>query len=339
LHTVTGRGHHFAWNIDPGSSAFRRLARLGRVSPGLERTYAAPHPPDGQPVDLQFGRAFAGLALVMEYIAHRIMAEAQPLCSIPILPEAVDMGPQERGREIIVLDVSEYGDPLHTRAVRTPFSVYLKPWQHPEMLNPEIEDRVPVMVMVPTQGWGTGQVIPIMRDVGRAATWAAQVSCRIPDGSEGTEQLIGRYLDSEVRRFHDEYYAVEPKPPERWPATYDRLSPDGLPALARYALEHPNDTLLRPDFVRQLMGALLDRGWHPRHIAGLLQSKYERDYGWLNLWYVYDAGMRADFHLRVLAGMIRMGRDRVGSTQYEVGSGKFEVHELKTWHFKPPTSS
>jgi hypothetical protein len=295
LHTITGRGHHFAWNIDPASLAFQRLARLGHVSPGLERTYAAPHPPEGQPVDLEFGQAFAGLA--------------QPRCPIPILPEAVDMGPQERGREIIVLDISEYGDSLHTRAVRTPFSVYLKPWLHPEMLTPEIEHRIPVMVMVPTLGWKTDRVIPMMRDVGRAAVWASQVSCRIPDESEGTERLIERYLDSEVRRFHDEYYSVEPEPPELWTATYDRLSPEGFSGMARHALEHPNDTLLRPDFVRQLMGALLDQGWHPRHIAGLLQSKYERDHGWLDLWYVYDARTRADFHVRVLAGMVRLGRD------------------------------
>jgi hypothetical protein len=79
--------------------------------------------------------------------------------------------------------------------------------------------------------------------------------------------------------------------------------------MAQYALENPNDALLRPDFVRQVVAGLLERGWHPRHIAGLIRSKYERDYRWLNLWYVYDAGTRADFHTRVLAGMIRLGRD------------------------------
>jgi hypothetical protein len=90
--------------------------------------------------------------------------------------------------------------------------------------------------------------------------------------------------------------------------------------MARHALEHPNDELLKPDFVRQVVIALLDRGWHPRHIAGLIRSKYERDYGWLNLWYVYDAGTRADFHVRVLAGMIKMGRDHATSVKSVVGS-------------------
>jgi hypothetical protein len=85
-------------------------------------------------------------------------------------------------------------------------------------------------------------------------------------------------------------------------------------------LENPNDALLRPDFLRQVVAGLLERGWHPRHIAGLIQSKYERDYRWLNLWYVYDAQTRADFHTRVLAGLIRLGRDRLGSSQLTVVS-------------------
>jgi hypothetical protein len=318
LHTITGRGHHFVWTVDPASPAFETLTQLGRVPEALEGLYALPQPPADEPVDLRHGRAFAGMALVMEFIAHRIIAEAQPVCPIPILPEAVDMGPQERGKEIIVLDISEYGDPLHTRAVRMPFSVYLKPWLHTDILTPEIEGRVPIMVMVPTDGLDTEQITPIMRDLGRAAEWAAQVSCLIPDGSSGTEGLIELYEQSEVRRFHDDYYAVEPEPPERWPDTYDRMSLDGLPPVARYALERPNDILLKPDFIRPLVAALLDRGWHPRHIAGLLRSRYERDYGWLNLWYVYDAETRADFHVRVLGGMIQMGRDQVGSVKLKV---------------------
>jgi hypothetical protein len=313
LHTITGRGHHFLWKIHPASPAFDRLVRIGRVPPALERVYAAPQPPDEEPVDLSFGKAFSGLGLVMEYLAQRILAEAQALTPIPILPEAIEMGPQERGREIIVLDISEYGDPLHTRAVRMPFSLYLKPWLHPDMLTPETEGRIPVMVMVPVGDLDADQVTPMMRDLGKAAEWASHVSCLIPDGSDGTARLTAEYLRSEVRRFHDEYYSVEPEPTEKWPLTYDRISADGLPPMARYALENPNDALLKPECVRQLAAALLERSWHPRHIAGLIQSKYERDYGWLNLWYVYDAQTRADFHTRVLTGMIKMGKDHVGA--------------------------
>jgi hypothetical protein len=295
--------------IHPASPAFQSLMRIGRLPAALKRTYSLPQPPDGDSVDLAFGKAFVGLALVIEYVAHRIIAEAQPLCPIPILHEAVDMGPQERGRETIVLDISEYGDPLHTRAVRMPFSIYLKPWVHGGILTSEIEGKIPVMAMVPVNGLDTEQVTPILRDLGQAARRAPQVNCFFPDCSEGTERLAAQYLHSEIRRFHDEYYSVEPEPPEQWPLSYDQVSLEGLPPMARYALERPNDALLNPENILPIVHALLERGWHPRHIAGLIQSKYERDYGWWNLWYVYDAQTRADFHVRVLAGMIKMGRD------------------------------
>jgi hypothetical protein len=320
LHTITGRGHHYGWKVHPASPAFQSLVQIGRVPTGLARTYALPQPPERLPVEPRMGQAFAGLGLVIEHVAHKIRAEAQPQCPIPIVLEAIDLGPQKRGREIIVLDISEYGDPLHTRAVRIPFSLYLKPWLHKEMLTPEIEDRVPVMVMVPSGGRSTDEMVPIMRDLEQAGPWASQVSCLFPDCSSGMERLVACYRHSELRRFHDEYYSVEPESSEQWPRTYDRVSLAGLPGVVRYALEHPNDALLRPDFVRRLVAAFLGRQWHPRHIAGLIQSRYERDYGWLSLWYVYDAQTRADYHVRVLAGMMQMGYDRIRSGQLTVSS-------------------
>jgi hypothetical protein len=311
LYAVSGRGYHVLWQVRPGSPAFESLVEIGRLPSALARMYAMPQPPDGVPVDPQMGKAFAGLGLVMEYLSHRILAESQALCPIPIVLEALDMGPQERGKETIVLDISEYGDPLHTRAVRMPFSIYLKPWQHVDVLTPEIEARVPVMVMVPLDGAEREQVVPVMRDIGKAAAWAARVRCFVPDCSAGVAGLIAQYQDSELRRFHDWFYNAEPQPPERWPATYDRMSFDGLPPVVRYALENPNEALLKPEFIRPLVATLLEQGWHPRHIAGLIRSKYERDFGWLNQWFVYDAGTRADFHVRVLGGMMALGRDPI----------------------------
>ncbi len=311
FHTVSGRGHHFVWKIQLTSHAFQQLVEIGRLSPALERLYAVSHPPEGVPVAPSLGKAFSGLGLLMEYVALQILSEAQPTCPIPVFPEAVDFGPQQRGREMISVDISEYADPLHTRAVRIPFSIYLKPWQHPEMLNPAIESRVPIMVMVPSNGLDTHQIAAIMRDLNRASEWASHTSCAIPDGSHGMEALISLYLDSRVREFHDWFYSVEPEPPDQWPSTYDRIPMRDAPPYIRYILENPNESLLKPGPVRRLVAFLLDQGWHPRHIGGLVRSKYERDYGWLNQWYVYDAGMRADFHARLLSALIRMGYDHL----------------------------
>lgn len=318
LHSITGRGHHFMWKSPLTGPAFEQLARIGRLSSSLERLYATPQPPDGEPVDLTVARAFSGLGLVMEYVAYTVLSESQSQCPLPVLPEAIDMGPQDRGREIITLDVSEYADPLHTRGLRIPFSIYLKPWQHMYMLNPSIAGKIPVMVMVPRDDLEVDRAVEIMRDLGRAAELASRTSCLIPECSAGLDGLVSLYLRSELRSFHDEFYAEEHDPPDRWSSTYDQAPTWRYPPYIRYILEHPNDALLSPGPVRQLVAFLLQEGWHPRHIAGLIRSKYERDYGWLNQWYVYDAGMRADYHTRVMAGLMQMELDPIGSAKCEV---------------------
>jgi hypothetical protein len=318
LHALSGRGHHFVWKVSVTSPAFEQMGQIGRLTPALERLYTSRQPPDNVPVGLRLGKAFSGLGLVMEYMAHRILSESQADCPIPVYPEAVDMGPQQRGKEMISIDISEYGDPLHTRGMRMPFSIYLKPWQYVYMLTPQIAGRIPVMVMVPRDDLDIGQATAAMRDLGQAAELASQTSCLIPDCSLGMDGLVSLYLHSGLREFHDGYYSEEHDPVEQWPSTYDRTPTWRFPPYIRYILEHPNDSLLNPGPVRQLIAFLLKEGWHPRHIAGLVRSKYERDYGWLNQWYVYDAGMRADYHTRVMAGLMKMGLDRLADLPAEV---------------------
>jgi hypothetical protein len=81
-----------------------------------------------------------------------------------------------------------------------------------------------------------------------------------------------------------------------------------LPACARVALEQPNDLLLRPAHIRLLVRVMLALGWHPRHIAGLISSKYGRDFGWTQFVNV-DPATRADFYTRVFAGLFATGTD------------------------------
>ncbi|MGE5294895.1 MAG: hypothetical protein ACM3VT_08695 [Solirubrobacterales bacterium] len=311
LHAISGRGHHFVWKAPIDSPACDQLVDIGRLTPTLERQYTTRQPPDNVPVGVRLGKAFSGLGLIMEYVAYRILQESQEDCPIPVYPEAVDFGPQQRGKEMICVDISEYGDPLHTRGMRTPFSIYLKPWQYTNMLDSAIRAKLPIMVMVPRDDLEVEEAVEIMRDMSKAAELATRTECLIPDCSRGLEDLTSLYLHSDLREFHDEYYSQEHDPVERWPFTYDRTPTWRYPPYIRYILEHPNDSLLSPGPIRQLIAFLLNEGWHPRHIAGLIRSKYERNYGWLNQWYVYDAGMRADYHTRVMAGLMKLGLDHL----------------------------
>jgi hypothetical protein len=53
-------------------------------------------------------------------------------------------------------------------------------------------------------------------------------------------------------------------------------------------------------------------GWHPRHVAGLIRSKFENpEHGWGVNWGDYEAGTRADFYTRLFAGLWATGVDEL----------------------------
>ena len=142
-----------------------------------------------------------------------------------------------------------------------------------------------------------------------ASELADNTSAKIPDQTDGTRNLIDTYAVSSLRSFHEWYYSEDHEVPENWHRTYDRLDETLLAPCARHVLAFPNDLLLKPCNMRLLTHVLLARGWHPRHIAGLMRSKFERDYGWGSQWAGYDPATRADFYTRLFAGLFAVGVD------------------------------
>lgn len=242
--------------------------------------------------------------MVVEYLMHLVQQTLAGQSDIPVQILEVTVPPQQRGREIVSLDISEYADPLHTRFIRVPFSLYLKPYWKPGILTPQIKDRIPLIMVAPVFLDDLESMVYATQNLSQMQNGAQEASTTIPDLSRATENLVHAYEASSLRQFHLYFYEQSHEPVERWPLTYDRTMLDYLPACVRYILEHPNDLLLSPGAIRLVTAVLLATQWHPRHIAGLIRSKYERDYGWLNEWYVYDAGTRADFYTRVFAGLI-----------------------------------
>ncbi len=306
---LSGRGYHVLWRLARGSSAFTRLAGIGRLTPGLQALYLRPQPPGGARVEPAMGAAYAGLGLLMEYVAHRIKEAAAPHCEIPVEITAVAVGPQVHGREIVSIDISEYGDPLSSRAIRIPFSPYLKPLQERDTLGPHVVVGLPRMCVVPFHGLGIQEGIAALRDPARAARLENGMPLEIPEASAATGHLLDDYLASSLARFHDRYYAEEPDPPERWAGTYGRLDLDSLPPCARTILESPEHLLLNPSGIERVLRVLLALGWHPRHVAGLIHSRYERARGWADGWPGYDLQSRAEFYTRLFAGLFATGKD------------------------------
>ncbi len=308
LHLLSGRGHHFVWRIRHDSDEFKRLFKLGRGPKSLWKADGAPHRPEGKEVLEELARAFAGLGLIMEFLAYRIKETAAPDTRIPVELTAMEVGPSPHGREMISLDISEYGDPLYTRMMRVPFSVYLKPWQQSWGIDPQVLSELQPLFVIPLQGISWREGVRAMRDMAATAKLAENSCTKIPDASESMAGLIADYADSKVAEFHEWFYAQEQHGPERWSETYDQFPLEVLPACVRMILEQPNDLLLRPARIRQLVRVMLALGWHPRHIAGLIHSKYARPFGWTQF-RGYDRATRADFYTRIFAGLFVTGRD------------------------------
>jgi len=308
LHILSGRGHHFIWRIEQDSAVFRTLSEIGHGPSSLWTIERELHPPNGRAVPIKLARGFAGLGLLMEFLAHRVKRIASPLTKIPVELTAVEVGPSAHGREMISIDVSEYGDPLYSRAIRVPFSVYLKPWQQPWGFDADVLADMQPLFVIPLQGIDWRDGISTMRNRHLVMDLAARAPTKIPDASYGTGKLLMGYWYSKLAELHAFFYSQEQHPAERWPETYDRLALEILPACVRVALEQPNDLLLRPACIRQLVRVMLAFGWHPRHIAGLICSKYCRDFNWTQFVNV-DPATRADFYTRMFAGLFAAGID------------------------------
>jgi hypothetical protein len=293
------------------SAAFSQLAAIGRVSASLQEFYARPQTFPDEAVEPALGAAFAGLGMVMEYLSHQVLEAARTRCGVPIELTAVEVGPGIRGREIVSIDISEYGDPLSSRGIRMPFSAYLKPLQQRHLLGEPAVESLPPLFMIPLHEMDERQGLVVMRDPRQAADLARRASVAIPDQSDAMARLILAYDNSRLAQFHRAFSADEHDPCERWPETYDRTPLDPLPACVRILLQQPNDLLLKPGEVQHLVRTLTAFGWRPRHIAGLIRSKLERDYGWGDAWHRRDPSMRADFYTRMFAGLIATGLDEL----------------------------
>lgn len=313
LHTITGQGHHFVWRIRASSEIARRIRELNPAPELVDACMSRVWDGWKEKIHRESQEAFAGVALVIEYLAHQIKRDAARLSSLPVEITAVHVGPcLTRQRELISIDISEYGDPLHTRMIRMPFTNYLKPWVTGLARDLGIEKEIPKLRAIPLHEMDVRQAIKVRQVSKDVLELARRASVRIPQEEEGTDRLLDDYLASPLRQFHLHYYSTRHDPPEAWAKTYGRAPLGCLPPCVRDILEWPNDRLLKPAGMQLITRGLLAEGWHPRHIAGLIRSKFEdASFGWGLGWKDYEAGTRADFYVRLFSGLCATGVDRL----------------------------
>jgi hypothetical protein len=311
LHLVTGQGHHFVWRIRRSCDLARRITALNPAPELVPRCLEHLPPLLTGHLDANAQEGFAGLALLAEYLAQEIKQRAAPNCEVPVEVTAVHVGAcLSRQREMISIDISEYGDPLHTRMIRMPFTAYLKPSARKCLQDSGTGH--PGLRAIPLHEMDCHQALEVRQSDAAVAELARRACVRIPLQEEGTLHLLEHYLASRLRRFHEYYYSTCHDPHHLWPHTYGRTPLERLPGCVRRLLEQPNDLLLKPAGMQVVTRCLLADGWHPRHIAGLIRSKFENPvYGWGVNWGDYEAGTRADFYTRLFAGLLATGVDRL----------------------------
>ena len=301
---LSGRGFHLVWRVSRESRAFRRMVELGRVVPSLQARYAKHRSPTGSAVEPELGLAFTGLGMVLEMVGHRVMAASVAQC--PVQLTSIEVGPGPHGREIVSFDLSEYGDPLHTRHIRLPFSAYLKPRRVEWALGQEGVRRLLPMFTIPLQGMTVTEAIDVARDPAQARALARRCSVHIPDQSGPMESLIDYYQASDLAAFHNEFYSQ--------PLDYENAPSTGVPnapQCVQWLLEHPNDSLLKPGALQHVARVLTALDWKPRDIARLICACYQSDSDWRDCWVRLDPMNRATFYTRLFTGMIATGIDRL----------------------------
>jgi len=309
LQAVGGRGYHLVWAVRRGSQAFKLLSSLGRLPMSLAERYDQPHMPAGESVDLELGRAFAGLGMVLEFVGHQVLSTAYLQSRVPNEITSIEVGPGAYGREMVSFDLSEYGDPLDTRHIRIPFSAYLKPRQLTWCIGEDGVRKILPLFEIPVASMSLDESIATMRNPDAILALSRQVTNRIPDHSDAMEALFEEYSKSELARFHDWFYSVPFE--EGDTSLEDTTVVSQLPPCASWPLDQPGDLLLKPVFVQHLARVLYALGWHPCDVTAFITRKFRAGPILGDFWITEDAANRAIFYTRLFTGLIATHQDEL----------------------------
>jgi hypothetical protein len=310
LGLVTGRGYHFTGRVPLDHVVIDRLAALAPATPAWHATIGRRQPSFvAKTLDARHARAYVGLGLLIEHLSHLIMRQASRRSPIPVVFNGTDVGQGLYGRECASLDFSYAGDPLDMRYIRVAFGTYQLHRFRPDIFG-ALASQLPPMISVPRGNATLSRLLTNMRTPAVAARLATRADTRLPIVTDGLSALLTHYLGSPLAAFHEQFYRVAPHPPQAWAEHYDSVESQNLPPCVTWPLRQPNDLLLQPARLQHLTRGLMAAGWHPRHIAGLVHSRYAQDHDWGHRWSRMDRQTRAEFDVRVFAGMVATGLDR-----------------------------
>ena len=259
---------------------------------------------DGRGDVVDAGPGLHGRRTIVEFLAHRILKRARRRAPIPVVLNGTVVGTGRVGRECVSIDVSYAGDPLDVRHVRVAYSSYQK---HSSVLRSTGASRVVPMAAVPRRHESLPALISGQRGLRHATRSARQRPAVIPEVADGVQRVLDAYESSRLAQFHRRFYATPPGRPGQFEALAGSRQWRSLPDCVIGPLLEPNDRLLQPAIIQHVTRALMAEGLAPREIADIVQARYAADCNWGDRWISRDARTRAEFDVRVFAGLLVAG--------------------------------
>ena len=311
LPLMTGRGYHFTGRVPLESDAIDDLASLLPDPPTWLATVPARRPAwVKDEMTARHAKAYVGAGMLAELLAHRILKRARTRSPIPIVLNGAIVGSGLVGRESVSIDISYAGDPLDVRHLRVGFGAYQTHRFRPDIIAHRGASQRPPFIAVPRGGQTMARLISHGRSLRHAARAARSRSAVLPIVTDGVRRLVAAYRLSSLGRFHRSFYGTPFGGGVDGDGVFRSLRLSALPDCVARPLLAPNDLLLQPAVIQQVTRALMADGMGPRDIAALVHSRYAADFGWGQRWQWLDAQTRAEFDVRVFAGMLATGMDQ-----------------------------
>ena len=311
LPLMTGQGYHFTGRVPLDSDVVRFVADLVPDPPHWLQNVSSRRPPwTTSELAQEHARAYVGAGMLMEFLAHQIMRRALRRTPIPIVLNGTVVGSGLVGRECVSLDLSSFGDPMDARHLRVAFGAYQKHRFRPDVVGQRVAVECPPFVAVPRRAQSLATLLSAGRDLRHAARAARAQSAVLPDVSQGVRALVGGYRRSSLAAFHQSFYATPRRQDDDRDRLFESLRASTLPTCVARPLLAPNDLLLQPACVQHVTRWLTADGMKARDIAAVVHSRYASDSGWGGRWLSLDAETRAEFDVRVFAGLLASGLDR-----------------------------
>jgi hypothetical protein len=308
LDVMTGRGYHFTGRVPLGHDVVDQLAGLVPETPAWFAGCDRRRPPGIEAtLTERQARASAGLGRLLEYLAQLLLRRTARTSAVPVVVNGTIVGRHGPvGRECASIDFSHAGDPLDVRHARIAFGTYQWHRFRPDIFG-QAAASFPPLVALPRRHRDLAGMLARGRSLDVGAREAARSTAVLPDLADGLARLVADYAASTLGAFHRAFDAGL----RAAGGAVRALDLAALPPCLAACLETPNDLLLRPEHLQYLTRALLSRGWQAAEIAALVRAAYQADHQWGDRWLRMDPATRAEFDVRVFAGLVATGLDRL----------------------------